>query len=216
MEWHLSTAKPEWEGVKPGKRNRWQRLAVRTHGFVTPGNMTSFIGVALVFVGLVAIWYEAYWLSFMLLAVGRICDIADGLVAHRTRTKSPLGEAVDATCDKIGALATLVVYTAASFLWWPAALLIGAQNLLNSLIGLIGHQRRYELHPLPAGKVSTVGEWIALLGLGLLAAMGGEQTSPLGLAWYSVLGASLVLGAYATFGYFRLFWKESRRRGVTH
>ncbi|HSX31627.1 MAG TPA: CDP-alcohol phosphatidyltransferase family protein [Candidatus Saccharimonadales bacterium] len=214
IQWHLATTAPEWAHVPSKKRTPWQRLATQTHGIVTPGNIVSVVGILLVFMGLAAIWFEHYWLSLILLAIGRLCDIADGAVAHKTATKSPLGEGMDATCDKIGALATLTVYAAVGFLWWPAALLIGLQNLINSLIGLIGRQRQYGLHPLPVGKVSTAGEWLALLGLGLIAALGWSQTSTLGYISYGLLYVSLAFGGYATLWYIRLFWATKRRSGL--
>lgn len=208
MGFHYSDVQADWHAIPLAKRSIWQRVAGQTRGIVTPGNIISMLGIALVLAGLGAMWQGQYMLGFVLLTIGRICDIADGTVAHATRTKSPLGEAVDATCDKISAFATLIVFAAASLLWWPAAVLIGVQNLLNSYIGLIGKQRRYRLHPLPTGKISTAGEWGALLLFGLLAALGQSHTGPYGIAAYSLLGASLLLGVHATAGYIRSFLNQ--------
>ncbi|HSX29487.1 MAG TPA: CDP-alcohol phosphatidyltransferase family protein [Candidatus Saccharimonadales bacterium] len=211
IDWHLAAAAPEWASVPIKKRTVWQRMAARTHGVVTPGNIVSVLGVILVLAGLFAIWFDHYWLSLLLIAVGRLCDLADGVIAHNTHTKSPVGEGVDATCDKIGALATLVVYAAAGFIWWPAAALVGIRNIISGLIGLIGRHRRYGLHPLPIGKIATVGEWLALLTFGLLAALGWSHTSTLGLVSYAVLGVSVVLATYATVWYYRLFCAARNR-----
>lgn len=214
IEWHFATPAPEWAAVPPRKRNSWQRLAASTKGMLTPGNITSAAGVSLVIAGLSAMWQEHLWTGLALIALGRLGDLLDGAIAHKTGTKSPLGEAVDATCDKIGAFATLVVFAGAGLLWWPAALLIGLQNLINALIALIAKRRKYGLHPLVTGKIATAGEWIALLGFALTAALSLEHTSELGIASYTILGVSLTLGGYATLGYARLFWTARQRSGT--
>lgn len=208
MDWHLSATSPDWQRVREGERTYWQRLAVRTKGVVTPGNITSFIGVTLVIIGAVAVAEGNHWQGLICIGIGRLCDILDGIIAHKTGTKSPLGEATDASFDKIGAIATLIVFGATNLLWWPVAVLIGLQNLTNSFIGLIGRQRKYRLHPLPVGKLSTAGEWVALLGFGLAAALGQGQTSGLSLGAYAILAASLALGLYATVGYAQSFWSQ--------
>lgn len=206
----MAAAKPEWAMVARSKQNAWQQLAAATRGVVTPGNIISLVGVILVLLGLVCIWQGQLWAGLALVAFGRICDLLDGGIAHKTGTKSPLGEATDATCDKIGAFATLVVFAAAGMLAWPAALLIGLQNLTNSLVALVAKRRRYGLHPLVAGKVATAGEWVALLGFALAAALGAAHTSTLGITSYALLSAALMLGAYATVGYVRLFLAARR------
>jgi phosphatidylglycerophosphate synthase len=211
MELHLSATKPDWADVPLPKRNSWQHIAALTKGVVTPGNILSVVGVGLVLAGLWEMWDGQYWNGLVLIAIGRICDLIDGAIAHATGTKSPLGEATDASCDKIGALATLMVFGAAGWLWWLVALLIGLQNLVNSLIGLIGRERKYRLHPLPAGKISTAGEWVGLLGFAFVAALGLDHLSALGIAFYAILIASLALGLYATAGYFKSFLSQRNR-----
>jgi phosphatidylglycerophosphate synthase len=211
MELHRSAAQPDWAHVPPDKQNLWQRIAGRTHGIVTPGNIASVVGAALVLIGLLDIAAGHFWRSLILIAVGRLLDILDGIIANRTGTKSSLGEAFDATCDKICAFATIYIFATQGVLWWPAALILGLQNSANTVIGLIAKKRKYDLHPLAVGKVSTAGEWTALLGLGLVAALELSQSSALGVVAYTTLALSLGLGMYATARYLQMFLRTRSR-----
>src|SRR5690349_11384075 len=103
MKLHHAGTKPDWDLVAASKRNSWQRLAKLSYGVMTPGNLLSFIGILLVGIGLAAINRQHIWKGLVLLAMGRLCDILDGSAAEYTGTKSPLGEAVDASLDKIAA-----------------------------------------------------------------------------------------------------------------
>ena len=112
MQLHHSSGRPDWEATRPTERNSWQRLAARSHGWLAPANGLTLVGFGLVLGGSGYIFAHAYWWGLMLMLGGRLLDIADGWVAERTGTKSPLGEALDAGLDKVGgilALAVLVV-----------------------------------------------------------------------------------------------------------
>src|SRR4051794_15939162 len=96
---HASEA--DWKRLPAAERNSWQRLAARTQGIVTPANLISLGGAAVVFYGLYLIAHSQIVTGILTVLAGRAADIIDGYIAHRTGTKSPLGEAVDVTIDKI-------------------------------------------------------------------------------------------------------------------
>lgn len=132
-------------------------------------------------------------------AGGRICDLLDGIVAERTGTKSPIGGATDASFDKLGALAALLVLGTEQIVPWWAVALIGAQNTANSIIGAIGLHRRLKVRPVQAGKLSTALEWAAFFWFILTA----DNLTLWHWPAYVLLGAALILGIYATIAYAR-------------
>ena len=113
MNLHRTSGKPDWEEIKLGKRTLFQRLAAVTHGVITPANAITLIGFVVLLYGLGAILERDYLLGLTLIVMGRLLDIADGLAAEATHTKSPLGELFDATIDKVGTVLTVVVLVVA-------------------------------------------------------------------------------------------------------
>ncbi len=207
MDLHYSAPTPDWEKVRHGDRNSWQRMAATTSGVLTPGNIISAVGVIVVLIGLYALSQGQLWLGLSAVALGRVADILDGIAANTTGTKSSLGEAVDATCDKIGAFAAFIVLAGASIVWWPVVLMLGVYNLINSLLGLLAKQRRVVIHPRQTGKLSAAGQWVGLLGLVLAAALNLSKWSGIAIASYCIVTVALGLGGYATAQYIRTYIK---------
>ncbi len=207
MDMHYSAPTPDWEDIQPQGRNNWQRLAAKTNGSLTPGNIISVVGLALVCLGAADMSLRHLWRGISIVVVGRLADIADGLVANRTGTKSTLGEAVDATCDKIGAFTVLVVFAVKGFAWWPAPLAIGVYNVINSSIGLLAKRRRIAIHPRRSGKLSAAGQWLALFGLAASTALHQSHWSGLSIASLAVLVIALGLGCYATALYIKTYFR---------
>jgi phosphatidylglycerophosphate synthase len=160
---HRTGKVADWETVPAAQHNSWQKLAVATDGLLTPGNIVSSIGLGLVFAGLIAVARHDYWLGLGLVASGRLADILDGLLADRSGTKSPLGEVVDASFDKVGALATLAVFAIEGLLPWAIAVIIGLQSVANVTLALYARTKGLSLHPSKVGKLSAVGVWICIL-----------------------------------------------------
>jgi phosphatidylglycerophosphate synthase len=163
VQLHRTTGKPDWVAVPPQRRSIWQRLAVRTVGVLTPSNVVTAVGFALVLLGLQAILNQHYLRATILLAVGRFCDILDGWLAEVTGTKSPLGELLDAAVDKILTILTVAVFFAAHIapVWVLVALV--APHVLIASIMLAWRLRNVAFHPSVYGKLSMAGVWISLV-----------------------------------------------------
>lgn len=196
---HRTSDKPDWERYEASDRSIIQRIAAATKGIVTPGNIVSVIGLALVVYGLMLVLENNFWLGLVLIAVGRGLDVVDGLAAEATKTKSPLGEMVDAAFDKIGTLLTiLVLFVGQVAAWWALAALLLPQ-FITPLVILYKRRKGIGVHPTRAGKLSMALTWVGIVGLLIAKAL--AVPFALSLAVYGVIGVSLVLGVYALWQY---------------
>lgn len=201
MNLHRTTGIPDWETVAVEERTALQRLAAATRGVVTPPNLISVLGFALVIYGLVGLLQEAYWTGLIALGVGRLLDVVDGAVAQLTGTKSPLGELVDATIDKFGTLFTIIVFYIADIsFWWLITALLLPQALI-SLVVLYKRTKNQKVHPTLAGKLSMGALWVSLIGLVAIKALALAPTHLLAVAIYVVTAISVGLGVYALWQY---------------
>ncbi len=220
MELHRTGKIAQWKTVSPDKQNSWQRLAARTDGVLTPGNVTSSIGLALVLAGLAAVIFHAYWLGISLVAIGRLADILDGILAERTATKSPLGETVDASFDKVGALATLLVLAVEGLLPWAIAVIIGVQSTANIVLALYAHGKGSTLHPSKIGKLSAVGVWLCILIFALAKPLSDNdwRGADYMLTFCYVFAViAIAFSLLATFGYTRAamtIWRQGTKDGL--
>lgn len=199
MDLHRTTAQPEWELTPVHKRSAIQKLAAATHGIVTPPNVITVLGLGLVVYGLAEILQQHLWFGILWVIIGRLLDIADGVAAQATHTKSPLGELFDATSDKVGTFLTIVVFVMAGIVPWWAALLLALPQLLIAALILYKKRSRQGVHPTRQGKLSMATLWASVAGLFLVTALHG----PL---WLIVLTAiastlSIILGYYALWQY---------------
>lgn len=199
MELHRSAKQADWDQVRPEKRNRWQQLAVRTHGAVTPANIVTLIGAAISVYGLVLIVSADYWTAVVALFVGRVLDIVDGLVAHRTGTKSPLGELLDAGIDKILTLSTLIVFGWYDIMHWTLIGLLVLPHAVIALLSVVSALNGKKLHPSKSGKLSMAFAWFAIGGFAIAAAL-LSQPLLIAVSLLSV-GVSIVYGVVAIAGY---------------
>lgn len=167
MKLHQSGRLPDWERSEAAVDNLWQHIARKSHGVVTPGNVLSLAGLVLVCGGAAAIAGGFYGTGIVGIALGRTCDLADGIVADMTGTKSPLGEAVDAACDKLALLAVIIGIGVSGVMWWPLLGLIALQNLANSALAFVAKQKSITLHPSRLGKLATAWQWVGLIGLSM-------------------------------------------------
>lgn len=205
MNLHRAGNAADWDTTPRHKRNFWQRIAARTGGVGTPGNVLSIGGFCLVALGLWIVAAHGVWEGTLLVALGRLADILDGIIAHYTGTKSPLGRALDATLDKIGALAALAVFGADNImpLWIAIAILV--QNIATIAVGIYAPWKRVVLNPSKEGKLAAAGFWVTIV-LFVVTQLISEShfanwRSPIFAASYVLGIASLILGTYATVGY---------------
>lgn len=198
---HQAHSTPDWLQVDATHRTKWQRLAAQTHGIITPGNAVSFIGVVLVLVGLGYIVDRQPYVGLVLVGIGRLADIFDGMVAERTGTKSQLGEAVDAASDKVGLFMTLLVFVLQHLAPLALIIFIGVQAICMAGIGIVARIRHIDLHPLREGKLATVAFWLALFLFVITTLLNRHAAHHIALGvqgfGYAVMAISLVLGVYA-------------------
>lgn len=160
---HRSNKVADWHDIKGAERNIWQKLAFRSYGTLTPANFVSLAGGVLAFYGLILILNSETISGLLLLAIGRVADLLDGIIAEYTKTKSPLGELVDAVSDKLVIAFAVIVFAAVELVPWPIVALIALQNIFNGLAVLIGRLRKIRIHPSKYGKYSTALGWVTLI-----------------------------------------------------
>lgn len=153
----------DWHDVKGEERNIWQKLAFRSYGTLTPANFVSLVGGALAIYGLFLILNSEIVSGLLLLTIGRIADLLDGIIAEYTKTKSPLGELVDAVADKLVIAVAIIVFAALELVPWPIVALIAIQNIFTGLAVVIGRLRNIRIHPSKYGKYSTALAWVTLI-----------------------------------------------------
>ncbi len=199
MNLHRVSVKSDWENVASTERNLFQKVAAVTRGIVSPANILTVVGLGMVIFGLGLVLHQQFWSGLILLVIGRLLDIADGLVADATQTKSSLGELFDATADKIGTLLTIVVLIVAGVTyWWVIAALILPQVIIPLVI-LYKKYKGIKVHPTRRGKLSMAATWAGIPGLLLSKAL--HDPIVLVFAVYGVIAVSLALGLYALWQY---------------
>jgi len=164
MQLHRTTGKPDWADVPADKRNVWQRLAAASGGVATPSNAITVVGIAIVVYGLFALADKHYWLSLGAIVLGRIFDLADGIVANATGTKSPLGEIMDASADKLTVLGVVIAFWAAHLVPVWLLLVIVLPHFLISLLSVAAYFRQKPLHPSRFGKYNMAAIWVIAPG----------------------------------------------------
>lgn len=178
-------------------------MKIGSKDILTPANILSVSGLALVFVGSTRL---SDWSGFVMVALGRLLDIADGYVARRTHT-SDFGAAVDAIADKL----SILLLTTALFWYelaplWVLGYILG-QNALVAVAVLIASHRKIKAKTSVAGKRNMFLQNIVMLIFACTALANGNTKSILLTMAYLVLGASFLYAFRATRGYIRLLRK---------
>lgn len=175
MEFDLHRAGdvPEWELTEPGEHNIWQKIAANTQGIVTPGNVIT-VGSAVLFMdGLYDYSQGQKPSGFIKMLGGALGDWIDGKVAARTETKSPLGETLDASLDKAKMLGALVVLGVTEVVPVLPLVIVGTQNLANTVFTGIAKARHREVHAEMSNKLTP---WVQ--GIGLAGFIASDIISP--------------------------------------
>lgn len=198
MKLHRTTGQPDWATIDPRSYTLWQKIAASTQGYITPGNITTVCGLILVVIGLLQLVAGDYVAGGVYIVVGRLLDLVDGWLADLTRTKSPLGEVMDAAADKLetlGAVAVLLVAEIAP-LWVLLALVV--PHLIIAGIALVGRLKGVQLHPSRTGKISMALLWVVVFGFIILSV---TESTIIGTTIYSVALLTILLTIYAMVSY---------------
>jgi phosphatidylglycerophosphate synthase len=208
-----TAAMPDWEKIPADKHNFWQRRAAASKGVFAPANFVSLIGAIAVIIGLFLLLEPTYfWWGILLIMLGRAADIADGYVADKTGTKSPFGEAMDATIDKILLGLALIFFVLGNILPVVVTAILLAHTVYNTLIGFVGYFRKLPVHPSRFGKYATFSEWLCIglfLALSQISLNTTAYTLTTGAAWLSLL----IFGLFAlpsSYSYGRDYLQKSR------
>lgn len=204
MNLHRAEKVGDWEQIPHEKRNRWQKIAAKTKGIITPANFITLTGGVLVIDGLYDFAFGDKKMGVAKIIFGRALDVADGYVADKTGTKSPLGEAFDVTVDKIALATALPVLVDKDIIPMASGIMIGAQNLANIAITGIAKSRGNEIHSSRLGKNTTFGQWAAI-GLYTIGSTSSHELSQSIEDSANVITyASTAIGFFATSGYVRV------------
>lgn len=205
MNLHRAGAEGQWVGIPAENQNPYQKVAAATNGVVTPGNAVSLAGAGLVATGLRNVARGETAKGVVQIGAGRIADLADGLVAEKTGTKGPVGEAMDVGIDKTEAFVVAPVLAKSGVLPKPAAGLILGQNLAIMGFSGVAKRRGREIHPSADGKKAMFGQWFGtgMYGFAAVAKRGGANKLAKGFEWAGHLSmvATAALGAKAIAGY---------------
>lgn len=199
MNIHRTTAQPEWKKRTPSDYNVFQKLSAATYGVASPANIITIIGLGTVIFGLSLVLQGNFWYGLVSIAIGRLLDVLDGMVAEATHTKSPLGELFDATADKVGTFLTIAVLIfIGTTHWWIIAALIIPQTIIPIII-LYKKRQGVSVHPTRLGKLSMATAWIGSIGLLIVKAI--DSSPAFTISVYVLIGVSLILGIYASWQY---------------
>jgi phosphatidylglycerophosphate synthase len=202
----------DWDQLSPAKRTAWQRVAASSYGVLTPGNLITLVGGVLVINGLFMISRGSVIDGLVVIVLGRMADVLDGLVAEYTKTKSDIGELLDATIDKIVIFTALIVILTQDLVPQLVALVVLAQSIYNSLLALLAKVTDHELHSSAAGKWTTALAWLVLLSY-MLAGQLKNHAWHIGLLWFAGLCFCLFVltGLVSGYQYSRQLYQEFRR-----
>jgi phosphatidylglycerophosphate synthase len=181
MNMHRAGKQGEWTNIPTEERSLAQKIAAKTDGNITPGNIVSVAGGAAVLSGLKDVYKGKTKRGIIKIGIGRVGDLIDGTVADKTKTKGPKGEAVDAGVDKALMAASIPVLITRGALTLPAAGLLSAQNLASGGIALEAKKRDVTLHPSENGKKAVAAQW-STIGLYAMASAARKAN------WLSISG----------------------------
>lgn len=160
MNLHRSEKIPDWKKEEVVDKNLFQGIAEATGGVLTPGNIASGTGLYLVYQGAKDLKNQKILSGTLKIGLGRSMDFIDGMIADKTQTKSPLGEAVDATSDKLGVAILFPVLYRNNLVSKTKLNTVLAQNVLNTGFTLKAKKSNKEIHASKYGKLATASQWI--------------------------------------------------------
>lgn len=209
-----------WDDTPSYRRNKFQKIAAKTNGWLTPGNLVTVSGNAVAAAGIEQVATGNYVRGAAMFFLGKAGgDKLDGTVARATKTTTPLGEALDVGFDKlltVGALTTMMatgLYPAEASVPKLATqfAIVGAGLKANSKRG---KEMGITLHPGLAGKLNMGVTYASISSF--MAANSTELKSHNALndvvtygGGYGLTAASVALGTYAAVSYVRQTREQS-------
>jgi phosphatidylglycerophosphate synthase len=204
----------DWSDIPPQQRNIWQRWAAASRGVIAPANLVSIAGAVLVLYGLYLLSTEHILRGATYIFVGRMADIFDGYVAEHTKTKSPFGEALDASVDKILIILALVIVFDKHLVPLIVGIGIAIQTVYVTGLAIVARRLSGGLHPSRSGKISTALIWLStglFLIVDVLKQRGDSLTFARGAA-YSCFGLFLITALWSSVNYTRYVYYKRKMR----
>lgn len=209
MNLHRSEGGADYDKVNPEDRNKHQAVASASRGLLTLANLVSVSGLAVTESGIRDIERKEYRKGCAKVVVGRCFDLLDGYIADKTGTKSPTGEFMDATVDKILIARCIQVLRRNEIIPESVAWSFGVQNVCNAVSSSVAKARGIELHASGMGKTTTFGQWGTLLaysaqaGLNHATTEGINDTQAIESVAAVTAAATSVLGAIVSVDYLK-------------
>lgn len=214
MNLHRIEGTAEWAAVSPRDRNAWQKAAASTHGIVTIGNFFSLLGLLSVPYGLILVSGEDHIMAIVVLALGRLCDLLDGWLADKTATKSPLGEKIDASFDKVSTGAAVAGLVLLGILPGIIAAGLIVPHAIIAVLALIAFAAKKPFHPSIIGKLSMAALWLTILVFMAIPALPSNVQSQGELIALGVFYMTTALGVAALLGYIMELYRSRRQTPV--
>lgn len=178
MNLHRANKEADWAHLPSENMSGFQRIAAKTGGIITPANVLDTACLGLFFSGLKDVYQGRTLKGIAKIGVARIGDMADGALAEATKTKSPLGEAIDVVIDKVEIAAAVPILAKRGLIPRRAAAIIIAQNVANTAVTMLAKYRGVEIHSSENGKHNTFGQSLSL-GVYSLSAAAEQMGAPL-------------------------------------
>ena len=132
---------------------------MRTDGWITPGNIVSAVGAYLTVRGLLDYTNGEKTKGVGKVFAGRMCDIADGLIAKKTGTRSAKGAVLDAGLDKYCTVAATTVLCNDGISPIDSVGMAGLQiDIVRSSMEIDARGGRPD--PKTLGKIGMLGTWL--------------------------------------------------------
>jgi phosphatidylglycerophosphate synthase len=185
-------------------KNGWQVVAEATNYIVTPANAIDVVGFAASMYG---IYNLDSWKGIIAAGSGFMTDVIDGKVARKTKTASPLGEAIDAGGDKVKLAFALLQIWRLDLAPKSLVLAIAAQNAANvglTAVDQVVNKDEPVMHPSKLGKRAIfIEQWgLGIHVIGSEVAKNNDKRGRYIKAAGSVIGyAGVILGVGSTAGY---------------
>lgn len=205
MNLHRSSERPEWEGYANNEQNPFQKVAAATKGIVTIGNVLTGAGYLITKSGYNDMDKGRTGKAMAKVFIGRFFDVADGIAADKTKTKSREGAEADAIADQKLMYDGLELMGRHEVAPSPVVRGFGALAILNAYAAVKGKSEGKKMDTSLSGKLSTFIKWGSLVGYmssKALAESGKlEKSQKAKKASGALALGAFALGAYASYGY---------------